>query len=175
MKAFRKAAALFMVAAIVMTMAAVPAKVQAAAGAPAKVTQALKKAVDENGRTIVIDHQGERMYLFKKNKSGKWELKKSFRCVCGDYLRPDRHYHLLRNADTDKLTYKEGARLYSYGVYIDCYETAPTRAIRIHSYAEIGGRVYKNGKKNNSGFAVCIDNAAYIWRYYSDGTAVMGV
>lgn len=160
---------------LVMMFALVPTSAEAAS-VPCKVTKALNRAVDDNGRCIVIDHAGQKMYLFKRNcKTGKWELKKSFRCLCGDRLDPGKHYLLLRNDDTDRRTYSEGAKTYHYGVYIDCYEEAPTRAIRIHSYAEIKGKVYKCLKKNPTGFAICIDNAAYIWRYYTDGTAVMGV
>lgn len=168
----KKVIALFMVMVCVAWI--FPATAQAAE-APAKVTRALNRCVDDNGRCIVIDHNGQKMYLFKRNcKSGKWELKKSFRCVCGDYLNPGKHYLLLRSEDIDLKTYKEGAKTYHYGVYIDCYEDVPANTMRIHSYAEIKGKTYKDGKKNDVGFAVCIDNAYYIWKYYGDGTAVMG-
>jgi hypothetical protein len=46
--------------------------------------------------------------------------------------------------------------------------------MRIHSYAEIGGKTYKDSAHNTCGFSICLDNAAYIWKYYGDGTAVMG-
>ena len=172
MKKFTRLTIMLLILAIAIT--AVPAKTEAATNVPAKVTAALKRVVDDNGRAIVIDHQGEKMYLFKKNCKGKWELKKSFRCLPGDYLRPDRHYHLLRNSDTDKLFYKADGKTYSYGMYIDCYEDIPRYTMRIHSYAEKNGKTYKSLRHNPSGFAVCIDNAYYIWKYYGNGTAVAG-
>lgn len=160
---------------MVMMFALVPTTVQAAS-VPCKVTKALGKCVDDNGRCIVIDQSAQKMYLYKRNcTSGKWELKKSFRCLCADRLDPGKHYLLLRNDDTDLRTYRKGSKTYQYGVYIDCYEEAPTKGIRIHSYPEIKGKVYKDKAHNTCGFAVCNENAAYIWKWYTDGTAVMGV
>jgi hypothetical protein len=132
--------------------------------------------VDDNGRAIIIDQTAGKMYLYKRNcTSGKWELKKSFRCICGDKLDPKKHYLLLRNEDTDLRAYGKGSKTYQYGVYIDCYEDIPAKTMRIHSYVEIKGRVYKDKAHNTCGFAICLDNAAYVWKYYGDGTAVMGV
>lgn len=160
--------------ALVMMFALVPTTAQAAS-VPCKVTKALQKAVDDNGRAIIIDQTAGKMYLYKRNcTSGKWELKKSFRCLCADRLDPGKHYLLLRNDDTDLRTYRKGSKTYQYGVYIDCYEEAPTKAMRIHSCAEIGGKTYKDKAHNTCGFAVCLDNAAYVWKWYTDGTAVMG-
>lgn len=160
---------------MVMMFALVPTTVQAAS-VSCKVTKALKNCVDDNGRCIVIDQSAQKMYLFKRNcTTRKWELKKSFRCVCADRLDPGKHYLLLRNTDTDLRTYRKGSKTYQYGVYIDCYEEAPTKTMRIHSYPEIKGKVYKGKGHNTCGFAICLDNAAYVWKYYGDGTAVMGV
>ena len=160
---------------LVMMFALVPTTAQAAS-VPCKVTKALGRCVDDNGRCIVIDQSGQKMYLYKRNcTSGKWELKKSFRCLCADRLDPGKHYLLLRNEDTDLRTYRKGSKTYQYGVYIDCYEEAPTKGMRIHSYAEIGGKTCKDSKTNTCGFAICLDNAAYVWKWYTDGTAVMGV
>jgi hypothetical protein len=160
---------------LVMMFALVPTGAQAAS-VPCKVTKALQKAVDDNGRAIIIDQTAGKMYLYKRNcTSGKWELKKSFRCICGDRLDPKKHYLLLRNEDTDLRAYGKGSKVYEFGVYVDCYEEPPIKAIRIHSYAEIKGKVYKDSAHNTCGFAICLDNAAYVWRWYGDGTAVMGV
>lgn len=170
----RKAVALLMAA---MILAAVlPAYTEAATSVPCKVTRALSKAVDENGRAIIIDQSAGKMYLYKRNCSTqKWELKKSFRCICAVRLDPKKHYCLLRNEDTDLISYTKGTKTYSYAVNVDCYEEPTTKSIRIHSYAEIGGNTYKDSTHNTCGIAVCIDNAHYIWKYYGDGTAVMGV
>lgn len=165
---------LAMALALIMMFALVPASAEAAT-IPCKVTKALNRAVDDNGRCIVIDQSGQKMYLFKRNcTSGKWELKKSFRCLCGDRLDPGKHYLLLRNDDTDLRTYRKGSKMYHYGVYIDCYEDVPAKTMRIHSYPEIQGKVYKDKAHNTCGFAICLDNAAYVWKWYGDGTAVMG-
>ena len=159
---------------LVMMFALVPTTAQAAS-APCKVTKALGRCVDDNGRCIVIDQSGQKMYLFKRNcTTRKWELKKSFRCICADRIDPGKHYLLLRNDDTDLRTYRKGSKTYQYGVYIDCYEEAPIKGMRIHSYAEIGGKTCKDSKTNTCGFSICLDNAAYVWRWYGDGTAVMG-
>lgn len=155
---------------MVMMFAVIP--VQAAA--PAKVIKAAEKCINENNRCIVVDNTAGRVYLLKKCK-GKWTVKKDFRCTVGDRIDPKKHYHLLRNGDTDKAFYYEGGKMYSYGIGIDCYEEAPVRMLRFHSYGEKGGRTYKSVKYNPNGIGMCIDNAYYIWRYYGNGTAVMGV
>lgn len=159
---------------MVMMFVLVPTTAQAVS-VPCKVTKALKNCVDDNGRCIVIDQSGQKMYLYKRNCSTrKWELKKSFRCICADRLDPGKHYLLLRNDDTDLRTYRKGSKTYQYGVYIDCYEDVPAKTMRIHSYPEIKGKVYKDKTHNTCGFSICLDNAAYVWKWYTDGTAVMG-
>lgn len=162
---------------MVVILSLVPVtRVDAAVKVPVKVTRALKDIVDENGRAIIIDQSAGRMHLYKRNcKSQKWELKKTFRCICGDHLREDWHYFLLRNSDTDKRMWKDGCRTYGYGMYVDCYEEAPVRTVMIHSYVQIGGTTYKTLKKNPTGISLCRENARYIYQYYGDGTAVMGV
>lgn len=171
MKNFKRLTLMLLILAIAFT--AVPARTEAATKVPAKVTAALNRAVDDNGRAIIIDQCGQKMYLFKKNCKGKWELKKSFRCICGEKLRKDQHYLLLRNEDTDQRIYTKGSKTYEFGMYIDCYEDVMKKSVRIHSYPEINGKIYKDSAHNACGFAVCVDNAYYIWRYYGDGTAVM--
>lgn len=163
---------MLLILAIVFT--AVPVRTEAAAKVPAKVTAALKRAVDDNGRAIIIDQSGKMMYLYKRNsKTRKWELKKSFRCICGNKLDPKMHYMLLRNDDTDQRIYTNGSKSYEFGVYVDCYEEAMEKTVRIHSYATINGKTYKDSAHNTCGIAVCIDNAYHIYRYYGDGTALM--
>ena len=146
----------------------VPHQVNAATTVPKKVITAMNKAIDENGRVIVIDIQGERMYLFKNKK-----LKDSFRCVCSDYLNPNECYFLIRNKDTDLRKYKEDGKTYEYGVYIDSYKKPMKYTIRIHSYAKAKGKTYKSSKHNPFGFAICTEKAKLIWKYYGDGTAIM--
>lgn len=160
-----------LMALMVMASITVPAQ---AASVPAKVYKAAENCINENNRCIVIDNSAGKIYLLKKCK-GKWEVKKSFKCTNGDYINPRKHYHLLRNKDTDKLAYKEGNKTFWYGMYIDCYEEVQIRTIRIHSYGEKGGRTYKTVRHNPNGIGCCIDNAYYIWRHYTNGTAVMGV
>lgn len=153
---------------MVMVVCMLPAKGEAATAVPKKVITAMKNAVTENGRVIVVDNGGSKVYLFKDGK-----LKKSFRCTVGDYIDPHYHYFILRGSG--KYTYKEGSKTYQYGVGIDRYENPLGRSIYFHSYGEKKGRVYKSVKHNPNGIGVCIDNAAYIYRYYyKDGTAVMG-
>lgn len=166
----KKLIALLMAIAILSTIT-VPAQ---AASVPAKVYKAAENCINENNRCIVVDNAAGKMYLLKKCK-GKWEVKKSFKCTVGDYINPRKHYYLLRNKDTDKLAYKEGAKTFWYGMYIDCYEEAPIRTMRIHSYGEKGGRTYKTVRHNPNGIGCCIDNAYHIWKYYGNGTAIMGV
>lgn len=156
---------------VMAVMLTIPAQ---AAGVPNKVVKAAEQCVNENNRCIVVDNTAGRVYLLKKCK-GKWEVKKDFRCTVGDRIDPKKHYHLLRNGDTDKAFYYEGGKMFSYGVVYDCYEEAPVRTVRFHSYGEKKGKTYKSVKHNPNGIGMCIDNAYYIWRYYSNGTAVMGV
>jgi hypothetical protein len=164
-----------MLLAIVMMFIIIPADTNAATKkVPVKVMNAVNKCVDENGRCIVVDNSACRVYLFKKTKSGKWELKKDFRCTVGDYINPNKHYFLLRNADTDKLSYKEGSKTFYYGMYIDCYEEESVYPKRFHSYGEKGKKVYKLVKHNPNGIGLCVDNVYHIWKYYKNGTAVMG-
>jgi len=158
-----------LIALILIISFIVPNQATAATAVPKKVYTALNKAVDENGRAIIIDIQGGRMYLFKNKK-----LKDSFRCVCSDYLDPNKHYFLIRNKDTDTRKYKDGSNWYDYCVRIDCYEHELKYPVEIHGYARNSkGKVYKSSKKNPFGFAICVKNAKLIWQYYGDGTAVM--
>jgi hypothetical protein len=153
-----------------------PAHTDAATKVPAKVLSAANKAVDDNGICIVIDHKASHMWVLKRScKTGAWKHWKDFRCTCGDRLRPDEHYLLLRNEDTDQRRYKEGCKTYEYGMYIDRYEDVMPRTVRIHSYAKIGQTTYKCLKKNPNGFGVCVKNAEWLYRNCGDGTAVMGI
>ena len=96
---------------MVMMFAVMP--VQAAA--PAKVIKAAEKCVNENNRCIVVDNTAGRVYLLKKCK-GKWTVKKDFRCTVGDRINPKKHYHLLRNGDTDKAFYYEGGKKFAHTI-----------------------------------------------------------
>lgn len=167
----KKLIAMLVALAIVITLC-MPAA--AADSVPCKVTKAVERCVDENGRCIVIS--GQKMYLFKRNcTTKKWECRKTFRCVYKDGLKACKHYVLVRNEDTDKRIYKKGKKTYEFGIYVDCYEEPLGKETRIHSYPEIDGKVYKDSAHNTCGFAVCLDNAYYIWKYYGDGTALMWV
>jgi hypothetical protein len=160
-----------------------PAAVQAAtntapAAVPANVAAALKEAVDENGRAIIIDPAGK-MYLFKIcAKTGKWSLKKSFRVACGEGLRTDRHYFLSRSKYTDRRAWGDGSRRWAYGMRIDCYEE-PVENKYISSYVQKYDRktktwvTKKSIKQNALTIAVSEQDALYIWTYYGSGTAVM--
>lgn len=153
---------------LVMMFALLPAGTEAATAAvPAKVTAAMKRAVTENGRVIVVDNSAGKVYLFKDGK-----LKKSFRCTTGDYINPRNHYFVTSGG---RYIYKEGGKTYQYGVRIDCHEKPLDREICFHSYGEKKGKTYKSVRHNPNGIGCCIDNAAYLYRYYNvDGTAVMG-
>ena len=152
---------------LVMMFALMPTGTQAAEAVPKKVTTAMKLAVTENGRVIVVDNANSKVYLFKDGK-----LKKSFRCTVGDYINPRYHYFVTSGG---KYIYKEGGKTFQYGVRIDCHEKPLDREIYFHSYGEKKGRTYKSVKHNPNGIGMCIDNAAYLYRYYNtDGTAVMG-
>lgn len=155
----------------------IPADTQAAT-VPAKVTRALNKAVDENGRAIIVDQSNERIYLFKRDcKTHEWKLKRAGRCVVSEKLRKTRHYVLMRDDDYDTLLWGTEYKRWSYGMIIDCYERP--ESILIHSYTErYTGRTWVKDKSragNDFGVAVCEELARYIWKYYGDGTAVMGV
>lgn len=170
----KKIITLFMV--MVFVAGVIPVTAQAAT-VPKKVTKALNKAVDENGRAIIIDQAGERLYLFKRNCKGEWILKKSGRCIVSQKICKSKHYVLMRDDDYDTLLWGTEDERWSYGMIIDCYERPAT--IVIHSYTErYTGRTWVKDKSragNDFGIAVCESMAAYIWRYYTDGTAVMGV
>lgn len=148
-----------------------------AADVPAKVTRALKRAVDENGRAIIVDQKAGKMYLFKRNKkTGDWEHKRTCNCIVADRLSKTRHYVLMRNDDADLMLWGEDYVRWSYGMVVDSYERP--EYILIHSYTErYTGRRWvkdKSPEGNTFGIATCEENARYIWRYYGDGTAVMG-
>jgi hypothetical protein len=158
---------LIMSLAIVLLFALIPVGAEAATTAPARVTAAMKRAVTENGRVIVVDNANSKVYLFKDGK-----LKKSFRCTTGDYINPNYHYFVTSGG---KYIYKEGGKTYQYGIRIDCHEKPLEREICFHSYGEKKGKTYKSVKHNPNGIGCCIDNAAYLYRHYNvDGTAVMG-
>ena len=161
---------------LTILFALIPAHTEAAT-VPAKVTRALNKAVDENGRAIIIDQSAERLYLFKKNCKGEWILKKSGRCIVSQKICKTKHYVLMRDDDYDTLLWGTEDRRWSYGMIVDCYEKPAT--IVIHSYTErYTGRTWVKDKSRNGndfGIAVCEGLAEYIWKYYGDGTAVMGV
>ena len=151
---------------------------RAPAGIPANVAAALNKAVDDNGRAIIIDPAGK-MYLFKIcAKTGKWSLKKSFRVACGEGLRTDRHYFLSRSKYTDRRAWGDGSRRWAYGMRIDCYEE-PVENKYISSYVQKYDRktktwvTKKSVKQNALTIAVSEQDALYIWTYYGSGTAVM--
>ena len=160
---------------IVMVMA--PVQTQAAAKTPAKIARALERAVDENGRAIIIDQSAERLYLFKRNCKGEWILKKSGRCIVSQKICKTKHYVLMRDDDYDTLLWGTEDERWSYGMIIDCYERP--ESILIHSYTEkYTGRTWVKDKSrsgNDFGIAVCEELAEYIWKHYGDGTAVMGV
>ena len=161
----RKQIAALLLIFVVVAFFATPT--QAATTVPAKVTVAMKRAVTENGRVIVVDNSAGKVYLFKDGK-----LKKSFRCTTGDYINPHYHYFVTSGG---RYIYKEGGKTYQYGVRIDCHEKPLEREICFHSYGEKRGKTYKSVKHNPNGIGCCIDNAAYLYRYYNtDGTAVMG-
>lgn len=151
---------------LVMMFALMPTGTQAAEAVPKKVTTAMKRAITENGRVIVVDNSACKVYLFKDGK-----LKKSFRCTTGDYIDPRYHYFVTSGG---RYIYKEGGKTYQYGVRIDCHEKPLDREICFHSYGEKKGKTYKSAKHNPNGIGCCIDNAYYIWRYYGNGTAVAG-
>jgi len=163
---------------MVMIFAVMP--VQAATTAPAKVVTAAKNCINENNKCIVIDQGAGKMYVMFK-KSGKWTLVKSFRCVCGDYINPKCHYFLLRNKDTDKKSWRDGKLRWKYGMYVDCYEDAPMREMRIKSYVQKYScktkkwTTKKDGVNNNFGWAVCESNAKWLYENCKNGTAVMSV
>lgn len=138
---------------------------------PARVRNAVNNCIDENGRCIVIDSSADRMYLFRKTKTGKWSLQESFRCVCGDGLRTDRHYFLLRSKDTDRRTVKSGNKSWEYEVTIDCYEEPECK--KLHSYVSVKGKVKKDHKSNRFGICICTKNAKTVYEKYKNGTAVM--
>ena len=163
----RKQIAALLLICVVVAFFAIPTPTQAATTVPAKVTAAIKRAVTENGRVIVVDNSASKVYLFKGGK-----LKKSFRCTTGDYIDPRYHYFVTSGG---KYIYKEDGKTYQYGVRIDCHEKPLDREICFHSYGEKKGKTYKSVKHNPNGIGMCIDNAAYLFRYYNaDGTAVMG-
>ena len=152
---------------LVMIFTLMPTGAQASTTIPTKATAAMKRAVTENGRVIVVDNSAGKVYLFKGGK-----LKKSFRCTTGDYINPNYHYFVTRGG---KYIYKEGGKTFQYGIRIDCHEKPLDREICFHSYGEKRGKTYKSVKHNPNGIGMCIDNAAYLYRYYNaDGTAVMG-
>ena len=151
-----------------------PMPAEAQTKIPAKVEKALDRAVNENGRAIII--AGDRIYLFKQCK-GKWKLKKTGRCVVSEKLRKTRHYVLMRDDDYDTLMWGTEYKRWAYGMIIDCYERP--ESILIHSYTEkYTGRTWVKDKSragNDFGIAVCEELAEHIWKHYGDGTAVMGV
>ena len=170
----KKIIALLMV--IVCVAGIFPATAQAAE-VPAKVMKAVKRCVDENGRCIVIDQKAEKMYLFKRScKSGKWELKKVFKCIVTEKLCKTKHYFLHRSDDFELTAWGTETERWGYGLHIDCYEVP--KDIILHSYTEryVGGKWVKDKSRagNDFGIATCEENARYIYRYYKDGTAVMG-
>ena len=167
---------------LIMLLAAVmllsmPVQTDAATKIPCKIEKALDKAVDQNGRAIIVDQRNSRIYLFKKNCKGEWILKKSGRCIVSQKICKTKHYVLMRDDDYDTLLWGTEDERWSYGMIIDCYEKPAT--IVIHSYTErYTGRTWVKDKSragNDFGVAVCEELARHIWRYYSDGTAVMGV
>ena len=166
---------MILMALIIMIMA--PVQTQAAVKIPAKIEKALDRAIESNGRAIVIDSKNSRIYLFKKNCKGSWVLKKSGKCIVSQKLCKTKHYVLMRNADYDTMAWGTDNERWSYGMIVDCYERPAS--IVIHSYTErYTGRTWVKDKSragNDFGIAVCEELARYIWRYYSDGTAVMGV
>jgi len=167
---------------LIMLLAAVmllsmPVQTDAATKIPCKIEKALDKAVDQNGRAIIIDQTGERIYLFKRDcKTHEWKLKRAGRCVVAEKLRKTRHYVLMRDDDYDTLLWGTEYKRWAYGLIIDCYERP--ESILIHSYTEkYTGRTWVKDKSragNDFGIAVCEELAEYIWKYYGDGTAVMG-
>lgn len=163
--------------ALVILFALFPAHTEAAT-VPTKVTKALNKAVDENGRCIVVDQSNARIYLFKRDcKTKEWKLKRSGRCIVSQKLPKTKHYMLLRNDDVDTLLWGTARDRWSYGMVIDCYEKPAY--IVLHSYREhYTGRTWVKDKSRNGndfGISVCEELAEYIWKHYGDGTAVMGV
>ena len=162
---------------LTILFALIPADTQAAT-VPTKVTRALGKAVDENGRAIIVDQTGERIYLFKRDcKTKEWKLKRTGRCIVSQKLSKAKHYMLLRNDDVDTLLWGTARDRWSCGMVIDCYEKPAY--IVLHSYREhYTGRTWVKDKSRNGndfGISVCEELAEYIWKYYTDGTAVMGV
>lgn len=143
---------------------------------PAKITKALKKAVNENGWCIIIDQCNSKMYIYKKCKSG-WKLKKSFRCIVGKRLCKNKHYFLHRSEDIDMLAFGVDYDRWTYGMFIDCYEHAYTNMI--HSYVDhYNGKTWKTRKSmkwNPNGISICEKNARWIWRHCKDGTAIQAI
>jgi len=165
-----------MLLAIMMMFIIVPVDTNAATNkVPAKVMNAVNKCVDENGRCIVVDQKAGKMYLFKKYK-GEWKLKKIFNCIVSEKLNKRKHYFLHRSKDFESILWGTETERWSYGIHIDCYEYP--KDIIIHSYTEryTGYHWIKDKSKsgNTFGIATCEENARYLWRYYKDGTAVMG-
>lgn len=165
---------MILILALVM-MFSVPVPAQAA-GTPACVEKALKRAVNENGWCIVIRQDKGKMLIYKKCK-GTWKLKKSFNCIVSKRLCRNKHYFLNRSDDIDLMAFGTESDRWSYGMYIDCYEKAYTNMI--HSYTDhYDGRSWKTRKSarwNTDGISICEKNAEWIWEHCGDGTAVMGV
>lgn len=153
-----------------------PIPTEASTKVPSKVTNAVERCVNENGRCIVVDQSSGKMYLFKQCK-GQWKLKKSFRCIVSTKLCRSKHYFLHRSDDIDLYAFGADSDRWSYGIYVDCYEEP--KSILIHSYTDhYNGRTWTTKKSpmyNTFGISVCEKNAKYIWDHYGDGTAVMEV
>lgn len=178
MKTFKKFISIILIASFVAGMGMFTSmKTEAATKIPAKITQALEEAVNENNRTIIIDQSKEKIYLFKKNCKGVWILKKTGRCIVSQKFCKKKHYVLMRNDDTDIYAWGCDKERWAYGMVVDCYEKPTT--IVIHSYTErYTGKTWVKDKSragNNFGVAVCESLARYIWKYYTDGPAVMGI
>ena len=153
----------------------IPVTTEAACSIP----KAVKRLDEDEDRAIVIKQTNGRegkMFLYKRNcKSGKWELKKSFRCIVGKKMCKTKHYHLQRSKDTDYLSFGEDYKRWNYGIHVDCREK-PINGMICSYVEEYDGRTWtvkKSVKANDQWITVCESNAKYIWKYYTDGVPVI--
>ena len=160
--------------ALVLIFTVLPASyTDAATTVPAKVTTACKKCINENGKCVVVDRQASKIYVMQK-KGRSWSLVKSFKCICGDGMRSDYHYFLLRNKDTDRKTWRVGSDRYKYVITVDWYDELRTTTFHSYVQRKVKGvwKTYKDGRHNYLGISVCETNAKWMFDNLGDGTAV---
>lgn len=160
--------------ALVLIFTVLPASyTDAATTVPAKVTTACKHCINENNKCVVVARLASKIYVMQK-KGRKWSLVKSFNCICGDGMRSDYHYFLLRNRDTDRKTWRVGSDRYKYVITVDCYDELRTTTFHSYVQRKSGGvwKTYKSRRLNYLGISVCETNAKWMFDNLKDGTAV---